>query len=271
MQATVKGLDSLLKKLRRMQEDIPKVSERIVKMTATQLCVEYARATGPGRGLSSTALEKYSGKVEGQIRQIFPSSDNPIQVAKLIERRSVKLSKGYLRAIKQGKQAQARRYLREAGVQVEELSRAAHSAARTGPGGSVPRNAPVVAVVNAARLRVYLREESRRVGMAQAAWFQAAQGLVKRVRGTSRKGEKRVSFQRFPAITRAVARRYPGLGYSAINGAGFGVKVKIASMVSHGAEAADMPAMAGARAFASESMAAAIAKEISYLNARLFK
>ena len=274
MQATVKGLENMLRKMRRMREDVPRSVERIVKMTAGQLCVEYARASGPGYGLTDTPLEKYQRKVEAQIRQIFPSSDRPYAVAKIIARRSEKLAKGYVRAMAQGKTAQARRYLREAGIKVEEFSREDHKSRRTGTGKSVPREAPVVAVVNSAKLRVYIREKKRRVGMAKAAWFQANQGLVKRVRVSARKtstlGNYRRSFQRFPALVRAVARRFPGLGYSAITGTGLSVQVKIASMVKHGGDAADMAAMAEARAMASKGIAAAIAQEIAYLNKRLF-
>lgn len=271
MRITVTGLDSLVRKLRKMPEEVAKTTEEVVKMTAVKLCVEYGRATGPSNMLADKPITDYQNAVEKQIRRVFLSSENPSGVAAVVKRRSEKLYRGYLRAVREGKTAQARRYLREAGITVDELSRAAHQAARTGTGRSVPKDAQPAAVVNAAKLRVYVREERQRVGMAKAAWFQAAQGLVKRVRGSAEDGTGgRRSFQRFPALVRKVAKRYPGLGYAQVLRGGMAAEVKIASTVDHGADAADMAAMAAARVEASAGLRKAIELKVAALSKRIF-
>jgi hypothetical protein len=292
---TIQGMDALLKKLRKLPEEVAKVTETAVKMTAVQVCVEYARATGPGvNTLSDKPVTDYGRAVKRQIESVFPSSERPAAVAALVKRRSEKLYRAYLRAMREassaptkkqvrsgklaapmgktreGKLAQARKYLAAAGIRVDELTRAAHDSARVGPGRSIPKKAEPVAVVNAARLRVYTREEVRRAGMAKAAWYQAAGMVVKRVRGTARGQDGRRSYQRFPQSLRKVAQRYPGLGYAEVMGSGMATVVKIASRVKHAPEASDELLMAQGRAIGHEGMARALAESVRAMNRRLF-
>jgi hypothetical protein len=268
---TIQGMDALLKKLRKLPEEVAKVTETAVKMTAVQVCVEYARATGPGvNTLSDKPVTDYGRAVKRQIESVFPSSERPAAVAALVKRRSEKLYRAYLRAMREGKLAQARKYLKDAGIRVDELTRAAHDSARVGPGRSIPKKAEPVAVVNAARLRVYTREEVRRAGMAKAAWYQAAGMVVKRVRGTARGPDGRRSYQRFPQSLRKVAQRYPGLGYAEVTGSGMETVVKIASRVKHAPEASDELLMAQGRAIGHEGMARALAESVRAMNRRLF-
>jgi hypothetical protein len=269
---TTTGITALKKRIATMSEEIPKAMERIVKMEATTLCSEYARATGPGKTLSEKPILNYQRKVEGQIRQLFPASDRPYAIAAIIGRRSKPLAAAYLRAIKQNKPAQARRYLRDAGIQVETISQDAHKAARTGTGGSVPKDHEPIAVVNSAKLRAYIKTSQAKVGMAKASWLQAALGIVKRLRTqqTLPDGSRR-SFEKFPPTIKRVARRFPGLGGSTITGSGFQTTVTIFSNVSHGPDALDIQNYALANAASSKTLASSIAHTIAYLNRKLFR
>lgn len=268
---TITGIDALQRKLDRMATEIPRAMESIVKIQATTLCGEYARATGPGKTLSEAPVLKYQKKVAGQIRQLFPASDRPYSVAAIIGRRSEKLAKGYLRAIAQQKPAQARRYLREAGIQVEVIDKAAHQAARTADGSGVPRSAEPIAVVNSARLRPYIREAQAKVGMAKASWYQAAMGIAKRIRTQASLADgSRRTFQKFPASIRKVARKFAGLGGSTVAGSGFHTTVTIFSNVNHGPEALDQANFALANATASKTMKKAVENIIAHLHRKLF-
>jgi len=265
------GADALARKLSRFSVEVSKAVESMVKQEATTLCREYARATGPGKTLSEKPILDYQKKVEGQIRTLFPASDRPYAVAEIIKRRSPKLAAGYLRAIKQNKPAQARRYLAEAGVKVEAIDKTAHKAARTGTGGGVPSGAAPIAVVNSAKLRTYIRAAQAKVGMAKASWFQASKGIVQRVRTQRRWNDgSRKTFEVFPAVIRRVARKFPGLGGSKVTGSGLKIHVTIYSTVDHGPDALDQANYALANTEASKTLAKSISYMIAHLNKKLF-
>ena len=267
----ITGIRSLRKKLLAMPVEVSKAVESSVKMQATTLAGEYARATGPGKSLGETPIVAYQNRVEAQIRHLFPSSDRPGAIAAIISRRSEKLAKAYLRAVRQNKPAQIRRYLREAGIQIETIDSAAHKAARTAQGAGVPDSAGPIAVVNSAKLRPYIREARAKVGMAKASWYQAVLGITKRARTQSREADgTRRTYQKFPALIRKVAARFPGLGGATITGSGTKIEVTIFSNVNHGPEALDQTNFALANTEASVTLKKSISYIVANLNRKLF-
>lgn len=264
-------LASMEKRLAAFPAAIEKAMENHLKAQATTLCTEYARATGPGKGLGEKPILDYQKRVAAQIHQLFPSAERPYAVAALIQRRSPKLAAGYLRAIKQNKPVQARRYLREAGLKVDSIDPAAHAAARTATGGGVPRDAQPIAIVNAAQLRPYIRAAQAKAGMAKAAWYQAAKAIVSRIRANVRNPDgTRRTFEVFPKLIKAVARKFPGLGGGSVTGTGLATTVTIFSNVSHGPDAADMANLALANTESSATLAKSVATTLAYLSKKFF-
>ena len=255
---TVTGIEAVVKKLRKFPGELAKSVEKIVKLEARSLAEEYAKSTGPGLGLKESTLQKFSLQVAGEIKRVFGTTDAAWAVGKLIERRSPKLAAGYRRAIREGKLDQAKRYLREAGFKVDNLDRTLLKTARTGPYGNVPKTQEVVAIVNSTQLRVFIRDQQAKVGMAKAAWYQAAQGIVKRVRGNSRVGGVRRTYEKFPETVRKVSRRFPGLGGARIVGTGLETSVTIYTGVKHAPDAAVTVFFDSAQADAESNLTASI-------------
>jgi hypothetical protein len=270
---SITGLERMMKKLRKMPVEMAKATEKIVKMEAVGVCVAMGKVSGPGRlwSLAENDLVKYKTRVENQIRAVFPSSQNPRYVGVLIKRKNPKYYYAYLRAMEQKKPHQARRYLAASGIKVDQLNRADHKARRTDKGGGVPESVFPVSVVNAAAVRVYVRERTGNVGMVKAAWYQAAQGLVKRVRGSIHdKHGPRTSYQHFPSSVRKVAGKYPGLGYASVKGSGFKTTVYVASRVRHAREATDEHGKNELLSVTKEGIATAIYYTIKSMNKKLF-
>jgi hypothetical protein len=165
---TLQGSDRFSGSMRRMSEDLGREVESLLRQEARALCVGMGAVTEPG-GFEERKAEAFRKTVEKQVRQVFASRENIYAVSEFIKRRSVPLGLAFYRAAKAGKTAQAKRYLRDAGVTVEQLDRALHRNARTGPKGDVPKGVVFQAVVGKASLDKYVREKRGLVGLAKAA------------------------------------------------------------------------------------------------------
>lgn len=266
---TITGVEALARRLRQYPDRLGKSVEQIVKMEARALCEEYAKSTGPGVGLNNNVLVNYQGSVARQVRLVFATNQDA-RVSMMMERRSPKLAAGYKRAIREGKIDQARRYLREAGFKVEELNPTILKQARTGAGASVPKDQKPLAVVNKAQLRTFIRAQQLKVGMAKAAWYQAAKDLVKRVRGNSRVGGVRKTYEKFPEIVRKLSRKFPGLGGAEVYGQGMQTRVVIFSEVKHAPDAAVESYFSAAREEAQTNLTDSVNFAMESLNKKLF-
>jgi len=233
MGVKVTGLREFTSFTRAMVRGTERDVASILKQEARGLCVEMGAATMP-LGFREGPAVKFRRRVEGDIGRVFLTKDDRGKVFKLLERRSRSLARGFLRALREGNDAQVRKYMRDAGLKVEALNPAAHRAARTDPKGRVPKGFQAAEVVSAPSLRAYIRKQQQLVGLAKAGWYAAAKSLGGRVRRNleSEDGKRRTE-EIFPSYVRKLARRFPGLGSAVVSEK----KVTVGTRVNHAREA----------------------------------
>jgi hypothetical protein len=264
---TLQGSDRFSGSMRRMSEDLGREVESLLRQEARALCVGMGAVTEPG-GFEERKAEAFRKTVEKQVRQVFASRENIYAVSEFIKRRSVPLGLAFYRAAKAGKTAQAKRYLRDAGVTVEQLDRALHRNARTGPKGDVPKGVVFQAVVGKASLDKYVREKRGLVGLAKAAWYAAAKALGGRVRrNIVEAGGRRRTEEIFPGYLRKLARRFPGIGGASVSPR----RVEVWSSVDYAGETVTFASMDKAVEESKAAFYRAMVKSVDALTRKYFR
>lgn len=232
------GLEEFGRFAERMGSVVGRSVDSILGQEGRGLCIELGGATMPGPGFGESNAQAFRGRVEREVKQVFPSRADKEHVVGLVARRSRELAAGLRRVMKENpggweRDPQALRYLRAAGVKVEALNPAVHRAARTGPKGRVPKGYKASGIVGVQAQRAYVRQQRERVGLAKAGWYAAAKAIGGRVRRSVVRDGRRTSVEVFPAYVRRLARKFPDLG-GAVVSAG---RVEVFSNVRHAGEA----------------------------------
>jgi hypothetical protein len=264
---TLQGADRFQRNLAKMSEELGREVESVLRQEARALCTAVGAVTEP-RGFQDSMAEAFRKRVEGQVRRVFASRANIWAVSEFMKRRSVQLGLAFYRAAKAGKVTQARRYLREAGVTVEQIDKALHRKARSGPNANVPKGTVFEAVVPEPSLRKYVREKRGLVGLAKAAWYVAAKALGGRVRRNIVEADgKRRTEEIFPGYLRKLARRFPGIGGASVSPR----RVEVWSNITYARYAVDDYKFEEAVRMSEESFRRSLGKSVDALTRRYFK
>lgn len=259
MNATLRvtGAAAFARRLQRFSQDLGRSTESILKQEARSCAVSLCFHTLPyGFG---EAPNKMKAKVAGDIRKVYATNQQISAVVELMKPRSQRLAMAYWAAMKKGDDARARKYLRQAGFNVETLDRALHKAARTGKNGSVAKNTTPQQVVKDSALAKFTREKLGTIGTAKAGWYDAAQSLGGRVRTGDSK-------QIVPAYVRKLARKGSGLGGSRVSKG----RIEIFTNVTYADEALPQGSFENAVSAARESFASALARSMAELRKKHF-
>lgn len=264
---TLQGADRFSRNVRKMSEELGREVESVLRQEARALCTAVGAVTEP-RGFQEKNAEAYRKTVEAQVRRVFASRANIYAVSEFMKRRSVPLALAFYRAAKAGKTAQARRYLRDAGITLEQIDTALHRQARSGPNANVPKNVQAAAIVAEPSLRKYVREKRALVGLAKAAWYVAAKALGGRVRRNIVEADgKRRTEEIFPGYLRKLARKFPGIGGASVTPR----RVEVWSNITYAVHAVDDYKFEEALRMSEESFRRSLAKSVDALTRRYFK
>lgn len=270
---TTTGEKALISKLAKYPELINREMESVLKQQARALCVEYARVSGPGDGMGEAPIDKAKKEVETDVRRVFATRDDPWRVFQMLKTRDIKLANAYWHTYKskKGDYQRSMDAIRKKAGLPEGMSPDAQRAARTGRGGRVPKETEPVSLANSAQVRVLIRKLQQIVGMAKAGWYCAAKALGGRVRGSYESGGETVWYEKFTASVRKVARRFPGLGGATITNTQGKIEIAIFTSVGHAQKALSADKYQSATARGQKRFAAALAKAVTALNAKIFK
>ena len=208
---TLKGADPFIAALKKHPQRISRTIESVLKQEARSLCVELGAATAPV-GMTESRANKLRGRIESDIKRLFPTTENQWQVYEMIKKSNEKLALAYGHSVKSGDDEAVVRILRRAKLP-RGIDKGGHQAARKS--GKVPGNAQPLALVTAGRRTAYVRQRMRKAGLAKAGWYKAARALGGRVRTRSRSTGK--SIERFPKYVRALAKT-SGIGGASFTG-----------------------------------------------------
>jgi hypothetical protein len=216
MKSSIKVVDAgkLQRLLKSQGKAFATEGQRLLKMQARALCIEYGRQTDPPDAFGDGIVEKFKNRIEKETRYIFPTRSDYSKVFELIKQRDPALANAYYFAAKSGRIGEADDLRRKAGLPQGGGNIAALRAARTGKRGSIPARAhPPVSLLRDSESRKLARGPQNNVGVAKAGWYQAATGLGSRVRRTATTDAgTQTSLTLFPKYVRAVSRRVGGLG-----------------------------------------------------------
>jgi hypothetical protein len=229
----VKGMSEFTSLLKKAPDAINRSTDSIVRQEARALCISLGSAAQPLGLQEGGRVTANREKVARDINQVYLTTSNTAAVAYEIKRRSQSLAQAYLRAIRENNQAQARRYMRDAGISIGSFDPKKHRAARTGAYGEV-ESTGARDVVQKNQLRAYIRKKQGTVGFAKAAWYAAAKAIGGRVRRNLVAGDgKRTTVEIFPAYLKKIARAHPGIGSARV---GY-QRVEIINNVRHAQDA----------------------------------
>lgn len=268
MGVKITGTRAASNKLARYASALQRETVSILKQEARAHAVEMGSATMPGPGFQETNAAKFQDRVEGDVRKVYASKQDPGSIFALMKIHAPHLAGAYWRAHKSNKPRAAADIMRRANLPTG-IDPAALAKARTGKQGRVPGPKQPVSLATEAQVRVAVRKQRALVGFAKAGWYAAAKGIGGRVRrNIVRPGGKRITEEIFPAFVRKIARRFPDIGGARISGnlrASF--RVEVFTNVSHAEEA--LPSRL--HAAAATRTQAKIAAEIRYAAAALNK
>lgn len=255
---TVTGASAFSKNLRSTGEILGRELESLLKQEARAACVSLSFQTLP-YGFSPPT-PKQQGRIAGDIRRVYTTREQISAVTELIKPRSQRLAMAFYYAATKGDSTRAARYMRMAGVQVENLDPGLHRAARTGPQGSVAKNAVPSQVVKPASLAKFTREKQGTIGTAKAGWYAAAKALGGRVRTNLTAADgKRSTAETIPAFVRKLAGKFGGLGGARVMPG----RVEVFTNVTYADEALPQGSLEAAVSTARESFSASIQKAVS--------
>ncbi len=250
--ARLTGSELMLRRLRAHPGLLSRTTESIVNQEARALCVSYGSSTLPGPGLQDGGkVEAFRKTVEGDIKRVFPSREDPSRVFQLLQAHAPQYAAAYWHAHKSRKPRAVAAILRKANLP-QGINPAAHKAARTGKHGRVKKGQKPVSLANAAQLRVFVRKQRALVGTAKAGWYCAAKGIGGRV------------------YVRKIARKFPDLGGVRFRGTGQRYTVEIFTNVRHAREALPLRLYNGATATAQTNLTRALEHATAELNRRQF-
>jgi hypothetical protein len=261
------GADAFGKKLGKYPELVGRTVESVLKQEARALCIKLGGAAMPV-GLTETArVQAHRAKVARQIGEVYVSQDRKNAIAAEIKRRSPDLARAYVRASREGNEAQMRRYMREAGLVIGGLNPAVHRNARTGQYGKVEMSGPRE-VVSKPQLDAFIRKKQANVGTAKAGWYAAAKALGGRIRRNLVADDgRRSTIEIFPAYVKKIARKFPGLGGAKVMPG----RVEIFTNVRHAEEAYLGMAVDDAIYYGKLSFKVAIEKALRRIRERGFR
>lgn len=226
----VTGTAALQKSLRDYAKEMNRTTQSVLRQEARSLCVDLSFKTDPYGFGDPHAV--FMARITGDIRKVFTTMKEVWQVTELIKPRSHRLAMAFWSAMKKGDEARARKYMRQAGINVESLDRILHRTARTGKRGSVAKNATPKQIVKEATREKYVIEKQKTIGTAKAGWYAAAIALGGRVRTGDSK-------QIVPKFIRRLASKWPGLGGATVSS----LRVEVFTNVTHGDEALQFGAL----------------------------
>lgn len=209
----VKGAEALIRRLKEHPAAIARAADSVLKQEARALCVAYGAKTEP-YGMQEASGDKFRKLVDGDVRAVFASRQNPAAVYRLLLARRPDLAKAYWHAYKSEKPRRMGQILTQAGLP-EGINPAALKAARTGPGKRVKRKGLTPAsIAPESQVRAFSKKQQLLVGMAKAGWYAAARALGGRVRSnkTDAATGKRSTAEIFPPFVRKLARKFPQAG-----------------------------------------------------------
>jgi hypothetical protein len=262
-----------LKRMKEFPQLIAREQESVLKQEARALCVRYAQCTAPAYGLSFDVAraEGMQRRVQGDVRRVYLTRQQGGRVYDAILRRSPHLAKAFWAAWKSKNTRAQTRIMRDAGLAIMALDPGAHKAARTGPGGRVPKDFQATEMVSEPQVRAFARKQAALVGFAQAGWYAAARGLGGRVRRNlvSATG-KRSTAEAFPAYIRKLSNKHGGIGGARVLVSGASSRVEIWTSVRHATAALPDHLRSLAEAEARASVAAALLESVRALNRKKF-
>ena len=262
------GSQELARKLRNYSIDLRRESVSILKQEARAHAVQLGSLTMPGPGFNETNAAKFRGRVDGDVRKVYASKQDPSAIYALMRKHAPLLAKAYWRAHKAGKPRAAADILRRAslpeGIEPDALRRA-----RTGKKGRVNGRKNPVSIATEAQVRAFSKRQSQLVGLAKAGFYAAAKAIGGRVRRAvvDDLGGRRTE-EIFPAWIRKLATRFPGLGGARVNESLDTPTVWIWTNVKHADEALSGPLYASAVSDARANVRKALEKAMKILNER---
>lgn len=262
MSAAIKvtGAAAFGKGLRDTADKLHREMESLLKKEARALCVSLSFQTLP-YGFNPPT-EKQQGRIKAEIGRVYLNSRQTSAIMDLIKPRSQRLAWGFWHAMKNGDEARARRYMRQAGINVENLDPSQHRAARTGPRGSVAKSAQPAQVVKDSSLAKFTREKQATIGTAKAGWYAAAKALGGRVRtNTTDASGNRSTTETIPPYIRKLTTKFAGLGGARIMPG----RVEIFTNVTYADEALPQGALESAIDTAATSFRDSITKALAII------
>lgn len=266
----VTGADKVAKNLARYQREVQRDAVSILKQEARALCVELGSATNPGPGFDEMKSHKFRGRVDGDVRKVFASKQDPSSIMALMRVHAPHMAGAYWHAVKSGKSRAALEIMRRANLP-EGINPAHHKAARIGKKGRVPGPVRPVSIATEPQVARFSREQAALVGMAKAGWYAAAKALGGRVRrNIVGLGGKRMTEEIFSASVRKLARRFSGLGGARISGGEDRPRVEVFTNVKHATNALPHGMYLSAVLRAEEKVVAALKHSGAALRKKVF-
>ena len=93
--AKVLGAAELVRKMKAHPELIAREVESILRQEARALCVEYARLSGPGRGMTEAPLDKARKGIAAEMNRTIATRQNPAKVFLLMKQHDPVLANAY--------------------------------------------------------------------------------------------------------------------------------------------------------------------------------
>jgi hypothetical protein len=264
----VQGMTRFQSLLKEGPESINRTMDSLVRQEARALCIKLGAAAQPLGLQDSSRAQSQRDRVSKDIQKVYVSLQNTGAIAAEIKRRSKPLFYAFQRAIAEGNQSAARRYMKDAGISIGTFDPKKHRARRTGPYGGV-EGGDARDVVQRNQLRAYIKKKQATVGFAKAGWYAAAKAIGGRIRRNLRDADgKRSTIEIFPAYLKKIARAHPGIGSARV---GY-QRVEIINNVRH-ARDAYIPEyfLDDAIYYGQLSFAESVRKSINILRRRRFK
>ena len=230
----VMGAAQFDRKMERLAEEMGRSIPSLVKQQARSEAVNYGFHTSP---YGFDTPEKFLDKIEGDIRRVFATREQPGAVYLLIRQVDPIKAEQYWAAHKKGSKRRALDILNSVSIR-RGADLNVLKDARTGWWGRVPKRIQPRALATKSELNALVKRQQKLAGFAKAAWYQAGRGIGGRIRTNFvREDGSRGTKETFPAWIRKLANANAGIGGARQGGGESHYWVEIFSQVRHGADA----------------------------------
>jgi hypothetical protein len=184
--AKLKGVNDVIRLLKRYPEKVGRTLESLVKQEARGLAVELARNTRPF-GFSEKAKKRGEKAVAGDINRVFALPSDAFEKTMATDPAA---ADRFWANIQNRRFSKAEKTIRASNSPWKELSVGRldpklHQQSRTGKNANGKRRTPAQVVTSPKARDTYIAKIQKRVGFAKGSWINAAKALGGRVRGAA--------------------------------------------------------------------------------------